>query len=112
MAIDGVLGPISPTSTSGGRTNVPPVLIEDENTVIGTVDVRNEQRIENGARAVNNSVSELGNAPTPVTGGQANVSTDSVVIAQTAGEQSTEVTTAAVITGASAGTPEERTQGA
>ena len=105
LAVDGVPGPVAPAASSGGFKDAKPVLLEDENSIVGTVEARNEARIEDAARAENISVSQPTRAPT-ATAGSANVSTDGVVIAQTAGEQSTGPTV-----DASAGTPGQPTQG-
>jgi hypothetical protein len=105
MAVDGVPGPVAPATSSGGFRDENPVLLEDENSTVGTVEARNEARIEGGARAENISISQPTTAPA-ATAGSANVSTDGVVTAQTAGEQSTGPTV-----DASAGTPGQPTQG-
>lgn len=105
MAVDGVPGPITPVTSSGGRADETPVLLENENGVIGTVAARNDARVEGGARASNISVSEPNGAPS-ATGGRGNLSADAAVIAQAAGEQSTGPTV-----GASGGTSVERTLG-
>ena len=105
MAIDGVSGPITPVTSSGGRAETSSVLLENEDGVIGTVAARNDARIEGGARASNISVSEPSGERT-ATGGQRNLSADSAVIAQAAGEPSTGPTI-----GASGGTSVERALG-
>ena len=105
MAVDGVPGPVAPTVSSGGFNDARPVLLENENSTVGTVEARNQARIEGGARAENVSVSEPTSAPA-ATASRANVSTDTVVIAQTAGEQTTGPTI-----DASAETPGQRPQG-
>lgn len=105
MAVDGVPGPITPVTSSGGRADATPVLIESEDGVIGTVAARNDARIEGGARASNISVSEPDGEPT-ATGGRGNLSADSAVVAQAAGEQ-----TAGPTVGASGGTSGERPLG-
>ena len=101
MAVDGVPGPVAPAARSGGFNDANPVLLENENSTVGTV----EARIEGGARAENISVSQASSAPAP-TAGSANVSTDTVVTAQTAGEQAT-----GPAVDASAGTPGQRAPG-
>jgi hypothetical protein len=125
MAIDGVSGPITPATFSGGRTDKPSVLLENEEGVIGTVDARNEERIEHAALAQNISVSQPTEA-SPATGGEGSLSADAAIIAQAAGETSTGSTTASntgssvgltsgstveAFVGVSAGTPEARALG-
>jgi hypothetical protein len=120
MAVDGVPGPIAPVISSGGRADATPVLLENDESVIGTVDARNNARIEGAALAENISVSQPTEAAS-ATGGQGNLSADAAVIAQSAEEPSTGSTagsnidpsagltsssTIETFAGVSAGTPE------
>ena len=109
MAVDGVPGPVTPAASPRGRAEADPILIEDEIGIVGTVEARNEARIEAAARAEN--IRELGNDASPLaSSGQTTLSTDTVVIAQAATEQTAGPNVDA-FAGQSAGTPEERTPG-